>query len=136
MALAHARMDFHLEGLQPIGDGFGLDLFKMGNAVRIDRKLGIGWEARIDRHSGRGEFLPQLIDKLFATRGKPKHIAVFGQPRRAIRPGQELGPIVIEGFGADNEKIAGLQRVPPDEQRRRLQARADPERYSLFGVSS
>ncbi|WP_258597936.1 hypothetical protein [Mesorhizobium sp. AR07] len=97
----------------------------MRHAVSVNGQFRVGGEVRIDRHCCRRQFSPQLIDKVFTAPGKAKRIAIFCQPRFAIRPRQELSPVIIEGFGADNEQIRCLQRV------RQMDEDADFERATI-----
>lgn len=109
VALAHAGLHFHLERRQPLGRGISLEFLQMRHAVSVNGQLGVGRKADVYRRRGRCQFLPQLRDKLLSGFGKIEGFTIMCQPRFAIRPGQELRSVIIEGIGANDEEITGLQ---------------------------
>lgn len=125
MPFTHAAVDFRFEGIQSFRLSFAERLFEMGLPGIVDRQFGIVWKAVVNPGCRLGELSLQPGDERHTFLRYAGGTAIVRQTRQAIRPGQELGTIVVEVFGAQDIEIARLQGI------RQVDEDADLERSSI-----
>ena len=121
MAFLQADLDLTLEFRQSGGLLRRRQLLQVWRPVRIDAELGVGWEAGIDGGGQRCELRFQGGREVLTPFGDAEGGAVAWQPSLALGPGQELGAVVGEGFGADDEQVTGLQGIGQVDEHAHLQ---------------